>query len=637
MKEVKLTKIYLSNFKGVRMVVLNINEDSVVIGGENGAGKTTLYDSYLWCLFGKTSGTNQTVQPYDKNNQIVHKVETRVEITLSVDGAEVTLARTISEKWKNAGTPEEKFVGMEIQRFYNDVPLSMKEYNTKINDILAIDKWVLLSDITAFMGLKMEERRQILISMAGEIDEDALMRPYPAVKDAVEKDKSIDELARQTKATRSKADKELAAIPSMIAAQDALRIDEDFAALEQRRQELEKEMQDIDKQLQGTTEELDAAVEYRKKKLSLENKLHSIADEFGKSYSETMKALREKHSSLNEELLKERSEQRKVESTLATQKDSRASLAEKVETLKDDWRKVNKDTFQFTESEVCPVCGRPFTEEMREQERQHAIEEFNTRKSKRLAELVEEIRQKQQQISVLNAGIEDAEQVVIPAHKKRVEQLEYEIRKTEEAMAEAKARADYRTTPEYAAVQKELDSLVPPAVEDKSELIKSRADKRGEIDAVNKRLAAKETNKRIDEERLRLEARSSELGQMIADCDNTLYQIKCYKRDRIELVNQSVNSRFKLVRWKFYEQNVSNDDMQEVCTCLADGVDFPNLNNARQVQAGLDIINALSEFYGVHVPVFIDGRESVTELIPTQNQTISLQVIEGKDLHFVNQ
>src|SRR5699024_6377420 len=57
------------------------------------------------------------------------------------------------------------------------------------------------------------------------------------------------------------------------------------------------------------------------------------------------------------------------------------------------------------------------------------------------------------------------------------------------------------------------------------------------------------------------------------------------------------------------------------------------LNNAARINVGLDIINTLSNHYGVQAPIFVDNAESVTKLIDVNSQVISLVVSEpDKDL-----
>ena len=61
-------------------------------------------------------------------------------------------------------------------------------------------------------------------------------------------------------------------------------------------------------------------------------------------------------------------------------------------------------------------------------------------------------------------------------------------------------------------------------------------------------------------------------------------------------------------------------------------VPFAVANTAGQVNAGLDIINALTRFYGVTAPIFIDNRESINEIIDTKSQVINLEVTDDKYL-----
>ena len=67
-------------------------------------------------------------------------------------------------------------------------------------------------------------------------------------------------------------------------------------------------------------------------------------------------------------------------------------------------------------------------------------------------------------------------------------------------------------------------------------------------------------------------------------------------------------------------------------TALIKGVPFTSANTARQYNAGLDVINTLSKHYEVVVPLFIDNRESINQLIETESQVINLIVSLDKNL-----
>jgi len=57
-----------------------------------------------------------------------------------------------------------------------------------------------------------------------------------------------------------------------------------------------------------------------------------------------------------------------------------------------------------------------------------------------------------------------------------------------------------------------------------------------------------------------------------------------------------------------------NGGISETCVTLYKGVPYPDLNGAAKINIGLDIINTLSEHYGLSAPIFIDERESIVKL-----------------------
>ncbi len=59
---------------------------------------------------------------------------------------------------------------------------------------------------------------------------------------------------------------------------------------------------------------------------------------------------------------------------------------------------------------------------------------------------------------------------------------------------------------------------------------------------------------------------------------------------------------------------------------LIDGVPFSNANNASKINAGIDIINTLNEYYGVSAPIVIDNAEAVNNIINADSQMIKLSV-----------
>lgn len=81
-----------------------------------------------------------------------------------------------------------------------------------------------------------------------------------------------------------------------------------------------------------------------------------------------------------------------------------------------------------------------------------------------------------------------------------------------------------------------------------------------------------------------------------------------------------------------FEDNISNDGFKEICdvlvTCEQGLVPFSTANNAARINAGLEIINVLNQYFGITTPVFVDNAESVTKLQDISSQVIRLVVDE---------
>jgi len=97
------------------------------------------------------------------------------------------------------------------------------------------------------------------------------------------------------------------------------------------------------------------------------------------------------------------------------------------------------------------------------------------------------------------------------------------------------------------------------------------------------------------------------------------------------MLEDSINNRFETVKFKLFD--VLNDGTEkEVCKTLVNTngvwVEFDGANNGGKINAGLSIIQMLSEFYGVTCPIFVDNAESVTGFVEIKSQVIKLVVSE---------
>lgn len=640
MTKIRLQNICIHNFKGTRYLLLNIDGKNTKISGANGSGKTTVYKAYYWCLTGKTLEPNECIQTLDDRNQVIHKIETSVSMTLQIDDSyEMSLERKLVEDWKALGQPNEELKGTKQQRFINDIPLSRDEFNAKINAVCDLEKLLLLTDITKFMSLKMEERRKVLMSAADNIDETELMSPYPALVKATAEKKTVEELKKQTLSTKKRSNDELASIPSQIEAQDRLKSSEDFEALRQEKESVNMKIQDYDSQLQGSAEELQEARMYNEKIQEIENRLGNRKQEWTKEFEKEDSQLRAKIQAATDELSAAQSALRKGESEQQERIAKKAKLLEEFEKERAEWTRVNNMEFDLKELEVCPTCGHRFTDEEKEARKNTAIEAFNKEKSSKLYLFQENAVKLNEQITILTGSINEYHKITKPS-------LENAAKAKETALSGLKTqqntlmKSSITDDNKYNAILKELNlariETPKPALKNKADIEEQKRIAKARYDEVIRLLAGEQQNERIEQEKAKLEKRSNELAQIISDCDNTLYQIQKYRKAKVDAVEDNVNGFFKIARWKFFEKNVSNDDLQEVCICHHNGVDYNSTNGADKINLGIDIVSGLGKALGIDAPIFVDCAESVGAMLQVRNQLITLEHVKDAPFTFNN-
>ena len=82
---------------------------------------------------------------------------------------------------------------------------------------------------------------------------------------------------------------------------------------------------------------------------------------------------------------------------------------------------------------------------------------------------------------------------------------------------------------------------------------------------------------------------------------------------------------FKFVKFRMFNQLI-NGGTEPTCETLVSGVPYSSANNAGKINAGIDIINTFSKFYGIFAPIWVDNAESVNSIENTWSQIIKLYV-----------
>ncbi|MEH6943512.1 ATP-binding protein, partial [Bacillus sp. JJ722] len=220
-QELRLVRLSLRNFKGVKEFTLDARGYNARVFGDNATGKTTLFDAFVWLLFDKDSQNKKdfSIKTLVAGKE-VHNLEHEVEASFLLDGKEITLRKVFAEKWtKKRGSATSEFSGHTTSYFVNSVPSKKKEYMDEVASIIQEDVFKLLTSPSFFNEqLKKEERRKTLLEICGDISEEEVIASDSALSSlpTILQGRTIENHRKIISVRRTEINKELEKIPVRI-------------------------------------------------------------------------------------------------------------------------------------------------------------------------------------------------------------------------------------------------------------------------------------------------------------------------------------------------------------------------------------------------------------------------------------
>lgn len=633
---IRLIKLRLSNFKGIREFVLDTQGKDVRVYGDNGTGKTTLSDAWHWLLFGKDSKdqANFEIKTLDQNNEPIHNLEHEVEGVLEIDGKKLKLRRVFREVWtKKKGSAKETFSGHTTDYFINDVPVKKKDYDERVAEIADESIFQMLTNPAYFNEvLHWEERRNILLEVAGDITDEEVISSDKRLERLAEvlTDKTIKEHRKMIRAQQKQINEELEKIPVRIdeVYKSLPAIDIDQAAVEKNLSELRKQKQEKEKELLRV--ESGGEVADKEKRLAeLETELLKVRNQLSSQNEERVQELLGEINRLRNKIGETDSKIQNGENLIKTNNSMLETLEKRRQELRTKWFEVNEQ--QTDVKDTCPTCGQCLPPEQVEE----AVKKANLEKAKKLEDITREGKAVAGEIEGLKQKNFEAEQAIEKLKAER-ETLQEQYQKLDTELAALnQANEAYKEDKQYKSILAEIDAL-------KTEIQQIKVNKIDSIEAVKKEIRDLENKILIEEQRLamfsrleegrkriaELEEREKELAKVYENLEEELYLCDEFERIQAEMLESRINSKFKVVNFKLFRELV-NGGLEPCCETLVLGVPYTtNLNTGARINAGIDIINTLSKHYNFEAPMFVDNAESITQLLPADSQVISLIVSE---------
>lgn len=623
----KLTQLNLQNFKGIEFGDFRFTNNTI-IRGDNATGKTTVFDALCWLLFGKDSLDRADFQIKTlKNGEPVHNVNHMVQAAFdNEDGTGFTLKRIYREKYSNPRGGEVKLTGHTTDYFINDVPSKEKEYKAFINNMINEDVFKLITNPLFFNEqYTWQNRRKLLLEMCGDVDDASVINSKDELKRLTEllNGRSVDEQRKIIASKKTAINKELDMIPVRIdeavkckptPLEAEQKLKDDIATIETAIKQLDEDKSVIVNGLDGA----ERTAKIREVKRKLADRKNQLMNE----HTDNERRLEHEYKLSLVQLQMAESERDRYKDR-EYELDSQIKQEEaRIEKLQAEFDTFNKQQF---DDENCPTCGQPYPAEKRAE--LEAM--FNTQKATNLEEWQKLI---DSATALKQNYIEQKEimQVKVDGMCSQIEELSNNKDTKEKAMNEV-GEVDLDNDVQVNDLKAELFMLEldeDNTSDDQLKRIDSElselADKRSTLQTeLTKYDVIRDITKRINE----LEQEQQRLINEKNLVDETAFLLDEFVKAKVEMLEDTINKHFTITTFKMANVLV-NGSVEDCCETMVDGVPYRSLNNAARINAGIDVINALTKFYKVNAPVFIDNAEAVTKFVNCNSQTVKLIVDE---------
>ncbi|AYE35280.1 AAA family ATPase [Clostridium septicum] len=636
--EIKLKRLRLKNFKGIKERIIEFNEITNIFG-ENGTGKTTIFDAFTWVMFDKDSKDRKDfdIKTLDIGGQVIPYLDHQVTATIEVDGSEIIFDKLYKEKWvKKRGFAERSFDGHETLYTINDIPVKKAEYNSKVNELLAENTFKLISNPLYFNTLNWKNRREILMDIIGDIDSDRVIAYNEKLKPLEgELQDGIENFSKTVKAKIKRLKDQVKSIPYRVDELNNSIVEHDFIELEKEKLVLLKEIKKNDDMLQDGNKANDEYFKLKEDLYELKKEFRNKEEEARLEAAEPVKSLERKIRALENEILDRESYIESLERKKENEIKNIDIFNKKVIELRSNFKEEKEKEFIFNERlTYCPTCKRQYETNDIEHIKEDQFNSFCHDKQSKL----ENISKKGHE---LNSNKKIAEEKLTELEKQITEEKDLlEADQTSLKMAKEKLSNVSTISEIKFDGMEELKSnildleiaLTNFSSKDNNAAFKDKKKSlECELSLINKKLYQKEVNNENRKRISVLEAEERELSEKIAKLEGQEFLGEQFIKTKVELLESTINEKFENVNFKLFDIQI-NGGLNETCEALIDGVPFSNANTASQINAGIDIINTLSRHYNVTAPIFIDNRESVNNIIKTNSQVINLVVSQDKEL-----
>lgn len=631
-----LKELNVSDWKGIQNESFQFSESENFLAGANGTGKTSLFAAFVWLLFGKDNfdRTDYHIRPLDENGEPKHHLSSEVEAILIIDGRELRLKRVYREDWVKPKTQTDDVYKGNTSDFYiNDVSVQKKDYDLKIAELCSEQVFKAVTNPHFFASLSKENQRGLLFSMIDNITDEQVAEGNADFEQLL-KDVSgfsFDTFKKNLNSKMRKVQEELDDIDPRISELNRNKpepinwdqIGEQVKEKEQKVSEIDLAINDSAKK---SEQENNRRLEIQKQINDLNLLNQQLVANEQSNRSQEVEALKTKIREVEIEISNKQKDGKAKQARLDYLVPEKERLLKEKERLLEEYKNINAETLVFPEGSFdCPTCKRPLEIDDIEVKEHELIETFNRAKSERISLNVTKGKAIKAQIELIEKELQEIGDVKI----EDVSDLDKKLNDLKSGLAELQVKPipvteQYRENEtKIADLRASLQTSNPSTTDE--QLLTEKETLKVQIKELNSELAKRELIERTETRIAELNRQKGELNQEKANLEKKEFVLKQFEDTKSREYEKRINKLFSVVQFRLFKKQVDGQIVPD-CECMADGVLYSTQNNALQFAAGLDIIKAISKHRNIYAPIFIDNRESVTELPEMETQVINLIV-----------
>ena len=613
------------------------------IMAENGKGKSTIATAYLWCLFNcDYELKDNPVVRREIDGKFVDDMDTSVELTLDVDGKEITMKKVQKRTYSKDGSSYKD----DNKYFINDVPKTLKDFNTYLDVDMNVFK--MCSNVNAFLNQKPAEMREYLFSLVGDVTDLDIASQKAELAELVPllNKYTVEELSAMNKATKTKITKDLPILDGQIKEKERdiqLKQAIEVSDLELQKNSLKEQIDDC---IAKQTDNDKLMAEYDKASSDILNLKFELSDMSRKANEENVKARREIENKISDKQFLVRQTEKTITETEHDILNTKGTIQRNemlIEDLRNQYRTAHSRTFDEN-SLICSYCKQEYPEDKKEElradfeshramelkvitDRENRAKDTLDIEKETLRTLELEYSEHKESLEMLNAAIADL--------KKQLSELPQEI--------DVSAAEEYKTLEQQIAEKEQVMHKTNDISEVKTELKAQETALRQQLAECESQIAKSDTA--ADEQRLEeLKQTRIDSEQNKTNAEKILDLLDELDKAKNEALTEAVNSHFGLVKWQLFEY-AKNGNYKSCCIPTVDGKSILTTmsNKGNRILGRVDICNSIQKISGISTPIILDDSESlstdnqkkVAEMVDSQlimlivNDSEKLEIAEG--------